>query len=85
LINWGILPLLFVDPADYAQIEQGDKVEITGTPPFLKGEGQLIVHNVTKAMPIPVKHDMSTREVNILLAGGLLRQIGEKHAPALAA
>jgi len=75
LINWGILPVMFARPEDYAQVEQGDKLEFPGVRAFVSGTQPLTVHNVTKGKDIPVQHDLSPREVEILVAGGLLQKI----------
>ncbi len=78
LINWGVLPLLFAEPGDYQRVTQGDTLEISGIYAFLQGERPLLVRNATTHKHLQVKHDLSAREINILLAGGLLRQIREK-------
>jgi aconitate hydratase len=100
LINWGILPVLFVNPEDYEGLEQGEELEFAGVRAFVKANlfdshHQLTVLNrqqddVGKAgadgrkagayarnasINIQVTHDLSPREAEILLAGGLLRKI----------
>ena len=75
LINWGILPVMFARPKDYEQVEQGDKLVFPSVRAFVSGTEPLTVHNVTKGKDIPVQHDLSPREVEILMAGGLLQKI----------
>ena len=75
LINWGILPVMFARPKDYEQVEQGDKLVFPSVRAFVSGTEPLTVHNVTKGEDIPVQHDLSPREVEILMAGGLLQKI----------
>ncbi len=78
LINWGILPLMFVEPDGYHRVQLSDVLKISGIHAFLKGERDLLVHNLTSGMDLQVKQDLSAREINILLAGGLLKQIRDK-------
>jgi aconitate hydratase len=75
LINWGVLPVLFADPADYDRLDRGDKLELRGIHAFVRGHAPLRVRNLSRDSEIPVFHDMSAREIEILLAGGLLQRI----------
>ena len=72
LINAGILPLTFVDPADYDKIDQGDELVIENVrDKVTKGEA-IVVKNATKGIDIPVDCDLTDRTRDIILAGGLL-------------
>ncbi|MBI3581249.1 MAG: aconitate hydratase [Nitrospinae bacterium] len=69
LVNFGIVPFTFVNAADYDQIAQGDKLTIrVGN---LDGD-DVIIHNETKGVQIPVKHGLSPREKDQIRAGGAL-------------
>ncbi|MBQ1546218.1 MAG: aconitate hydratase [Clostridia bacterium] len=72
LINAGILPLTFVDPADYDKIEQGDELVIENVREKVEKGEPIVVKNVTKDMNIPVDCDLTERTRDIILAGGLL-------------
>lgn len=73
LINAGILPLTFVNEADYDSISEGDKLEIAGVREAVKnGNTQLIVVNKTNGKEIPVLCELTGRTKDIMLAGGLL-------------
>ena len=72
LINFGILPLTFADPADYEKIEQGDTLEMTNLLKTLREEKPLTVNNVTKGVAFPVAYDLTPRQGEILILGGLL-------------
>ena len=73
LVNFGIVPLKFVNEEDYNHIEQGDSLVIPDIRNKLeKGEPILLI-NETKDIEIPLKHDMSERRVKIVLTGGLLK------------
>jgi aconitate hydratase len=75
LVNYGILPLVFADPADYDAIGQGDVLELGGLHAFLetKGEpGELSVLNATSKKRFMVKLDVDARSRAVLRAGGLV-------------
>ncbi|MBE6868422.1 MAG: aconitate hydratase [Ruminococcus albus] len=73
LINAGILPLTFVNEADYDKIEQGDEIEIANVRADIEaGKTQLTVVNKSKNIEIPVLCELTGRTKDIILAGGLL-------------
>lgn len=72
LINFGILPLTFVNEADYELIDQNDELAITDAPTQIKNGAELIIQNLTKQTTFKVKHGLTTRQIAIVLAGGLL-------------
>ena len=72
LINFGVLPLSFKDPDEFSRVEQGDQLRIENLRKGLKVNGLLIVENVTQRRSVEVLHGLNQREVEILLAGGLL-------------
>lgn len=70
LVNFGILPLTFADPADYERIETGDALAIdlsTGL-----SQEEVAVTNTTKGFTFKARHNLSERQRAVLLAGGLL-------------
>jgi len=75
LANVGILPLTFVDPDDADRIEQGDLLRIAGLGYALRSGRPLTVENVTKGWTFQVSADLSPRQVDVLLAGGMLNYI----------
>jgi len=73
LVNWGLVPMTFVTPADHDGISQGDVLEIPGVGAQIDGGAdRLTVKNVTKATTFAVKVALNRRERDHLLAGGLL-------------
>ncbi len=73
LINAGILPLTFVNEADYDSISEGDTLEIAGVrEAVINGETKLTVVNKTNGKEIPVLCELTGRTKDIMLAGGLL-------------
>jgi len=73
LINWGVLPLEFVDPADYDAIGVGDRLRLRGITAGLTA-GMLTVENETTGRgDITLRCALTGRERDILMAGGRLR------------
>lgn len=72
LINNGILPLEFVNEADYGRIGQGDVLVIENVRKTVSEGGDIVVKNKTSGAEIPVKCELSERGRGMMLAGGLL-------------
>ena len=73
LINAGILPLTFVNEADYDSIAQGDQLVLADVRKAVEeGKTELTVINKTNGKEIPVLCELSGRTKDIMLAGGLL-------------
>jgi aconitate hydratase len=72
LINFGILPLTFVDESDYDTITQGDDLEIATAREAITEGKNLIVQNKTKGTSFLVSCSLSSRQKQIILAGGAL-------------
>ncbi|MGU3538415.1 aconitate hydratase [Methylobacterium sp. A54F] len=71
LINFGVLPLTFADPADYDRLEIGDVIEIEGVAEALRA-GPEIVARLQGGGTIGLRHGLSNRQVEVLLAGGVI-------------
>ena len=73
LINAGILPLTFVNEADYDKISQGDEIALEGVRAAVKADKtELTLVNKTTGENIPVLCELTGRTKDIILAGGLL-------------
>ncbi len=73
LINAGILPLTFVNEADYEKISQGDELVLANVRADIEaGKTELTVKNKTTGADILVLCELSGRTKDIILAGGLL-------------
>jgi aconitate hydratase len=74
MVNFGIIPLNFVDKQDYTHVAQSDVLELD-----VKGlKKNLCVKNVTKGMEISVELGLSDREKGMLKVGGKLAAIRAK-------
>lgn len=78
LINFGILPGQFINPADYDQIEQGDIIQINNIIDSIHNGTDLKIHVVNKNKDFTVRHNLSPRQIDILTAGGLINWVKHK-------
>ncbi|UQF81483.1 MAG: aconitate hydratase [Mogibacterium diversum] len=69
LVNAGILPLIFENPDDYDEIEQGDVLRLDNVRAAL-GDDRIILHAGNK--DIQLRMELAERQKEVLLAGGLL-------------
>lgn len=72
LINAGILPLEFVNEADYGKIAEGDKLSVPDVAKRIMEGADIVVKNETNGAEILCKCDLSERQKAIMKAGGLL-------------
>ena len=78
LINAGILPLTFVNEADYDNISLGDKLLVDNIIDNIKNGRELTVKNMSNGKTFKVSCELSERAVDIVLSGGLLSYTKEK-------
>ncbi len=72
LINFGILPLTFMEEAEYNGIEQDDLLEIKSLRSQLQAGDRLTVTNLRTGDSFTVSHGLTSRQTAIILDGGLL-------------
>ncbi|MFX0086619.1 MAG: aconitate hydratase [Candidatus Hodarchaeota archaeon] len=72
LVNFGLLPLTFVNNEDYDKLNDGDVLEIKEVRKALKEKKPIKIHNITQNTEIETSYDLSERERDIILAGGTL-------------
>ncbi|CAM2841922.1 aconitate hydratase [Mycobacterium intermedium] len=75
LANFGVLALEFVDSDDYDNIDQDDTLAFTELQKSLEENEPITVRNVTKDTTFKVCHRLSPRQVEYILAGGLIPQL----------
>ena len=79
LINYAVLPLVFVQEGDYDTLQPEHRLEIRGLRQLLADGATVIpVHNLTAQTTIHTGLEVSPRQRQILLAGGLLRFVGKE-------
>lgn len=72
LVNHGIIPMLFADPAAYDGIDQGDELEIDNLLDQVPTR-TVAVRNVTKGTGFTAALDLTDSEIQVILCGGQLR------------
>jgi aconitate hydratase len=72
LVNFGILPLTFVEPEDYDRIGQGDELEFRDLRRVVRTSSELEVLNTTQSEHYTLRHDLSERQLEMVLAGSLI-------------
>ncbi len=72
LVNAGILPLNFKNAEDYEKISVGDELSLVNVKEELKSGSDITLLNKTKNEEYKLVAEVSERQVEILLAGGLL-------------
>ena len=77
LINTGILPLTFVNEADYDKISQGDTLVMENIKDAVLNGKDILVKNVTTGDEILCKCELSSRAKDRIVAGGLLNYTRE--------
>lgn len=77
LVNHGIIPMLFADPADYDRIDQMDELEIDGLRDQI-AERRVLVMDKTKGFSFEAVLDLSDSELEVILCGGQLRYLKEE-------
>ena len=74
LVNHGIIPMLFEDPAAYDSIDQGDELRIENLLDQIPTR-RVTVKDLTKDFVFTVKLDLTDSEIEVVLAGGQLRYL----------
>lgn len=75
LVNFGILPLVFVNREDYAKVAQGADIRIPLAEITPDGVTNIEIAGVGV---LPVRNDLSAAELDIIRSGGLLNAVKEK-------
>lgn len=74
LVNHGIIPMIFEDPADYDRIEQMDELEIENLRDQM-AERKVVIRDNTRGISFTAKLDLSDSELEVILCGGQLRYL----------
>lgn len=72
LVNWGVAPLTFDDPAAYDGIERDDRLRLPRLRESLAAGERVRVENLRSGKAFTASCALTPRERDILLAGGLL-------------
>jgi aconitate hydratase len=78
LVNFGILPLTFVNPGDYDRIRQEDVLEIDNAAEALRRSSRITVRNATQDASFAAEHGLSGRQMAAVLEGGLINVVRQR-------
>ncbi|WP_020008192.1 aconitate hydratase [Salinicoccus albus] len=78
LINFGILPVTFVNEDDHELIEEGDILEFRNIHQTVQEHNTFDVKLKRSGDYIKVKHNMTHRQIDLLLAGGIINWVKER-------
>lgn len=76
LFNYGILPLIFEDPADYEKLQQGDRLVLENVPEGIRA-GRLTVTVPERGLTLTAVLEASDYDKNLLLEGGALNHLAK--------
>ena len=71
LINYGVLPLVFVEPSDYERLDQDDALIARDLHRTLKKGGDVIL-GVQGKGSISTRHGLTGKQIAVILEGGLI-------------
>ena len=74
LINHGIIPMVFADPADYDKLDLLDELEVEGLLDQMKTR-EVTIKDLTKGISFKAKLELSDNELEVILSGGQLRHL----------
>ena len=79
LCNFGILPLLFTKTEDYETIAPDDTLILDNLHEQLRSGGEIQASVRGKDTTLQLRHDLSPRELEMILAGGLINIFRQRH------
>jgi len=77
LVNFGIIPLSFVDPTEYDQLANDDILVLKNLREEL-AQGRILIENRTRSRTFETRHDLSPRQVQVVLEGGLINWVKQQ-------
>jgi len=77
LVNFGIIPLVFVNLADYDSINSGDELEVKDITKAIESSDKVKIVDKTSGKIVECSAMLSDRQRKIILAGGLLNYTNE--------
>ena len=78
LINFGIVPFEFINASDWGRLEQGDVLRIEGLKTAIKNRDSVTAMVVGKNIEIPLAYNISERQVEHILKGGIINFVKQK-------
>jgi aconitate hydratase len=78
LVNYGVLPLTFAQTADYDRIKTGELISLDGLHTALQRESTIQASVGKDEWRVTLKHELSLRQIEVLLAGGIINFVRSK-------
>jgi aconitate hydratase len=78
LINFGMIPFEFKIAADWDKLEQGDVLQIKGLRTAIKNRAAITAIVIGKNIEIPLTYNISERQVEHILKGGVINFVKQK-------
>lgn len=78
LVNFGVLPLTFVNVDEYDVLEEGDILEATGLRAKISAGNEFSIGIKGKNKQIKVRHTLSERQTEIMLKGGIINWVKDR-------
>ncbi len=78
LINFGMIPFEFKNASDWDKLEQGDVLRIEDLRRAIKNRDSVTATLVGKDIGIPLTYNISERQVEIILKGGVINYVKQK-------
>lgn len=80
LVNFGILPLVFAGAGGYERVQPGDELVIEDVAGQVRSGREVVAQNLGRGEKVLLRHDLSPRQVDVILAGGLLNYAARQSA-----
>jgi aconitate hydratase len=80
LVNYGVLPLTFAHTADYDRIAQGDVIRLEELHAALRRGTEIQAGTGGGEWRVTLMHALSPRQIEVLLAGGLINFVRGKRS-----
>lgn len=78
LVNFGVPPFTFVDENDHVRIKRDDVLRFKDVHVAIRQGSELEVENVTQGFRFKVQHSLSKRQIELILAGGIVNSMKER-------
>ena len=78
LVNFGVLPLNFIDDQDYELFSQGDELRIRDIHDQVRAGSEVEVENATTGRTVTTRHLLSDRQQEVLFKGGMINWMKER-------
>jgi aconitate hydratase len=75
LINFGVVPLVFKDAVQYDSLARNDILKLRCLTGQLRQGEQVLVENTTRQETFATAHGLSARQIEIVVAGGLINWV----------